>query len=141
MMKIGKGTKKTMRICNALLSSPSCCPLGSQKLLTSKQFSLSETCLCNKDLCQDEERSEEDAVDTILINQAFDEINSCNGGLRGDRTCEETKETFDGPIECPAETSSTSVTLAISIFVLACSILVATIALYCHFKHKNTPKY
>ena len=66
-----------MRICNALLSSPSCCPLGSQKLLTSKQFSLSETCLCNKDLCQDEERSEEDAVDTILINQAFDEINSC----------------------------------------------------------------
>jgi len=138
MIMMGKGGKKNLKICNALLSSHSCCPLGSQTLLTS--FSLSESCLCNEDLCQDDEGPEEDEVDSILFNQVIDEINSCNGGLRGDRICEETKEKFDGPIECPA-TSTTSVTLAISIFVLACSILVATIALYCHFKHKNTPKY
>ena len=112
-----------MSVCNALLSSPSCCPLGSQKLVTLNQpLSLSETCLCNKNLCQDEEISEEDAVDPILINQAIDEIKSCmsyyhfsgkkltnisgNGGLRGDRICEETKEVFDGPIKCPAGTPS-----------------------------------
>ena len=110
-----------MKICNALLSSHSCCPLGSQTLLTS--FSLSESCLCNEDLCQEDERPEEDEVDSILFNQVIDEINSCmsyyhfsgknltnisgNGGLRGDRICEETKEKFDGPIECPA-TSTTS---------------------------------
>ena len=31
---------------------------------------------------------------------------SGNGGLRGDRICEETKEVFDGPIKCPAGTPS-----------------------------------
>ena len=33
---------------------------------------------------------------------------SGNGGLRGDRICEQTKEKFDSPIECPATVSSTS---------------------------------
>lgn len=66
-----------MMFCNALLSSHACCPLQSQTLLTTKQYSLGETCLCDKEGCQDQDTPDEDAVNNNLIDQAIDEINSC----------------------------------------------------------------